>query len=160
MARRLQTARGTAAIGITVNQMSASELIQELTRRAEKLQSEREKLLERIATIDEELAALSVAPRGGGSRTKRKTKGKGGGRSAGRTPTGRSKRSRPVNDRPLAEYIVDALGAGPMKVAEISAAVLEAGYRTTSQRFANTVSVTLGKDDRFARAGEGRWKVV
>ena len=62
------------------------------------------------------------------------------------------------NDRPLPDYIEDALAKNgkPMKVGEIVAAVQAAGYRSKSQQFKNIVNQMLIKErKRFQNIDRG-----
>jgi DNA-binding transcriptional regulator YiaG len=66
-------------------------------------------------------------------------------------------------EKPLAEYVQKVLAkkkAG-MTVKDIAEAVQKLGYKTTSKKFANVVTVFLaGKDKRFERCGRGVYKLA
>jgi hypothetical protein len=64
----------------------------------------------------------------------------GGNRLEGGTKT-RKVRKRPKNDRPLIAVVIDVLGQHKkgLTLKELSAKVLETGYKTYSDKFENTV---------------------
>ncbi len=67
---------------------------------------------------------------------------------------------RPAGDKTLPEVMVEALGNRSMTPVELTMAVLQAGYPTTSSRNGLRAAVcgALRKDKRFKRDGE-RWSI-
>lgn len=104
-------------------------LIHEKKKGHSDLRKQRTKLLKQLAKIDKQLG------------------GEGGRRGAG---------SRPRNSMPLADAIAEVLKGGkPMKVPEIAAAVMDAGYKSSSPKFTAIVNQTLIKDKRFHATERG-----
>lgn len=114
--------------------LSIDELQSEIRRRerhVKTLERRREKLLEQLAMVDEEIAA-----------------------HGGTIAVGEG-RKRPRNDQNLADALVDLLRDQTLNVTSIAEEVQKAGYRTTSPNFRTIVNQTLIKDKRFERVGRG-----
>ena len=134
---------------LSVNDLSFDELSTLISDAKAKIESES---AERIAQIDEEIAELES--RIAALRNEQAT-----------LP---GSKSRVRNDRPLREYLIDAIRAGAATKQEIADAVLAAGYNTGSQNFKNNVYNTLqthiNKDkplfSKSDRAGETVYSVV
>ena len=127
---------------LSVSQLSLRELHAELQRRITQLQEQKRELLEKIDEIEHELTEI-------GGMT---------GAAADDGPEGANGRSgrRARNDVPLADMLADMLRDKPMTTREAADAALEAGYRTTSKNFVNSVGVALHRDERFTKE-DGRW---
>ena len=78
----------------------------------------------------------------------------GSARVHGRGLTGRR---RPKNDMNLVEALARVLKGRSMGVTEVSHAVQEAGYRTTSPNFRTIVNQTLIKSNLFKRLSRGKY---
>ena len=155
-----------------------AELNRELTARKKqvaKLRSQRAVLAGRLSALDRQIAALTGGATPGPKR-RRKTKKaakkvvrrarkagkkvakKGPAKKAAapaRRPVGRAVR------KPLSAYLVEALkkGGSPMRAAQLSDAVVKAGYVTQDKNFKQTVASTLGTDARFQRVSRGIYKL-
>lgn len=111
------------------------------------LMTERNSLDARISGIDAALAAMGVSvARGGGG---------GGSSGVGRTPTGRSYRK-----GSLKEYIHNVLAhaGGPMAVKDISAGVVDAGYKSANKTLAKSVGIALTTMSGVSKVGRGLFK--
>ena len=114
--------------------ISIEELQSEIRRRERHLKTlerRREKLVEQLSMIDEEISAhggMIVAAEG---------------------------RKRPRNDQNLADALLDLLSDQTLNVTRIAEEVQKAGYRTTSPNVRTIVNQTLIKDKRFERVGRG-----
>ena len=128
---------------LSVNQLSLQELQQELQRRVKNLQEQKQELLDKIDEINRELDAIGTM---------------GGVESPGET-NGREPGRRPRNAVPLADLLASVLMEKPLSTREASEAALEAGYRTTSRNFVNSVGVALHRDERFVKQ-DGKWTVA
>lgn len=128
-----------------MNIVELQRILGERKRQLDKLSRRREKLQKQIDAIDADMAKVAGAG-GGGSNSA------GGSNGSGRTGT------RAKNDRPLPDYIEEALGkAGkPMRVGDIVDAVKAAGYKSNSAAFKNIVNQMLIKErKRFAQIDRG-----
>jgi septal ring factor EnvC (AmiA/AmiB activator) len=116
--------------------VSIEDLQSEIRRRERQLRTlerRREKLLEQLAMIDEEISAAGGAIA--------QTEG----------------RKRPRNEQNLADALVELLRDQTLNVTRIAEEVQRAGYRTTSPNFRTIVNQTLIKDKRFERVGRGMY---
>lgn len=113
------------------------KLLGEQRQRRGKLTTERKKLQAKIEKIDREIESLE---------------GEGG--AEGVTASGRAR-----NDKPLPDVIADVLkkNGKPMKVANITEAVRNTGYNSTSANFRGIVNQALIKDDRFISPSRGMY---
>lgn len=126
----------------TIDTLTMSDLRRELKRRerrigthVRRLTKKRERLMQQLASIDAEIAQYGGAiPRG-------------------------SVRKRAQNKMNLADALAKVLKSATMSVTEVSEAVQEAGYKTTSPNFRTIVNQTLIKDPRFKRVGRGQYTV-
>ena len=121
---------------------SIFQLRKELNAKARELSElklQRGKLATKLAAIDRQSAALTGRP------SRRAGKRKGTIRAG----------------KPLAEYIrrVLARAKKPKRAAEITAAVLKAGYPTKDKTFSKRVPKILGEDKRFKRVAHGIYKL-
>jgi hypothetical protein len=83
--------------------------------------------------------------------------------AAPKAPSARSARvkvKRAKNDLSLPQVLTTILKAKPgQSVAELTQAVLAAGYKSTSKDFKAIVPQTLYRDERFKRVGRGKFAV-
>ena len=155
--------------------MTIQDLKKELAQRMkalDKIQSERKKLLVRLAALDEEIAAVA----GGGTTQRRakrtakkavKTRGPGrpkGVRTAKKAKKAKKakvakvvRRRRRATGKPLTEYLQDALAGAKkgMRTTELVAAVTKAGYVSHSKNFYAVVAMGLRDMKVFRRLGRG-----
>lgn len=120
---------------------SISELRKELKAKTSQLTGlnlRLRKLAAKLAAVDRQIAVLT----GGPQRRVRKRKGRIG--------------------KSLAEYICGVLtkAKGGMRARDVTAAVLQAGYRTKDKTFSKTVAKTLASDRRFKRVSRGVYKLA
>lgn len=123
----------------TLAKMPTAEIEKELKRRLKgvrSLQRKRDRLADRLREMDRELASMggSVGSIGGVRRRAR-------------------------NDSNLVDALARVLDGKTMGVTEVSLAVQEAGYATTSPNFRTIVNQALIKDKRFKRVGRGKYTV-
>lgn len=127
------------------------------------LQGRRAELMSELADLDAALAAIggTAAParRGPGRPPKAAGATKKGAKKAGRA--GKKGKRGPRGDGGLQNVIRTVLGAAtePMKLADIAAKVLDAGYQTSSSRFAVIVGQRLSEMDDVKKAGRGLYVV-
>ena len=160
---------GSSSAGL--RNASAGELQAELQRRARDLaplESERAKLLEKVALLDAEIGAINGAL-GAGTPGTPSTPGR-----AGRRPVGRPKgsvnkvrkatrtraasgRRRPRNAASLEASLAKVLKGKTMGVSEVAAAVQKDGYKTTSANFRTIVNQTLIKSALIKKTGRGQY---
>jgi len=120
---------------------SIKELRQELAareRQLRKLVTRRSELARRLQSLDRQIEAI------GGEAV-----------AEGRKPVRRRR-----TDKPLVEYIRKVLTSKPkgMRVGEIAAAVLKAGYQTKSKRFYRVVAGAI-RQGNFRRVGRGVYRL-
>ena len=129
----------------------------ELQRRIRKLEDKRDEHLQRAGEIEDELRSLHVIVDVGRT-AKKKTRRSSP--KAERQATSADKRSawetRKANKQPLVEILDSVINGTTMTTRELADAALQAGYVTQSKNFANSVGVTLYKDDRFSKK-DGKW---
>lgn len=104
---------------LTVAQLE--RLLERQRTRLNELVARREKLRKQLEAVEAKIAAL------------------GGAEAAARR--GRRARKRPRNDKSLLQSVVDVLSQGKRgaTLKELSAKILEGGYKTVSRNFENTV---------------------
>lgn len=126
----------------SLESLSIADLQRELKRRERgsvrmvgKLERKRAKMLEALAEIDAQIAAM-------------------GGKARASAAGGRR---RPHNDDNLADALAKVLKGNTLSVTEAAAHVQKAGYVTTSPNFRTIVNQTLLKDNRFKRVGRGQY---
>jgi len=117
---------------------SIFQLRKELNAKARELSElklQRGKLATKLAAIDRQSAALTGRP---------------------------SRRAGKRTGKPLPEYVrgVLARAGRSMRAADVTAAVLRAGYPTKSRTFKKTVAKTLADDKRFKRVGHGIYELA
>lgn len=119
----------------------------------EDLKSERASLLGRLSELDAELREYGVAPANGASRPVKSPRRAGPRASA--APTGKAPRKDSLKD-----FIIRVLHAEPMTTKEITDAVMQAGYSSTSKTLAQSVSVACGdlaRDKFIVKNGRGKY---
>jgi hypothetical protein len=117
--------------------LSVAELHRELKRRqrgGQALLRKRAKLMTKVQALDAQLAELGIAA---------------GGRVSGGT--------RPRNETNLVEALSTVLKGKTMSVTEVSDAVQQAGYKTTSPNFRTIVNQALIASGKFKRVGRGQY---
>jgi chromosome segregation ATPase len=129
----------------------------------DKAVAERSRLATRLAELDAEIAALGGAP--APKRKKRRKAAKKAGRKPGRKPGRPAKKKaakrkvakKARRGKPLAAYIVGVLkgAAGGMRVKNVMAAVVKAGYATQSKDFYGIVAATLRDETKFKKISRG-----
>jgi len=132
---------------------SIEELRQELAareRQLRKLETRRRELAGRLQSLDRQIEAIGGEAVPEGRRPVRRR----------RAVTGKRGIRRRRTDKPLVEYIRKVLASKPkgMRVGEIAAAVLEAGYKTGSKRFYRVVAGAIRQGD-FRRVGRGVYRL-
>jgi len=129
------------------SELTTEELQQELYRRAEiarKRAVKRDRLLEQITQIDEELGVLGYE-----AETPAPTNGL--------CARGGSQR-RPRNDQPLPKVLHSVMRGKTMGVTEAAEAARKAGYRSSSASFRNIVNQTLLKHPNlFKKVERGQY---
>ena len=150
MAKKKRTAKKTAKTSSStsatpsLDTASVAELERELAERkrgSEKLLRKRERVLAQLADIDAELAEMGISPSGSALN-------RAGGGGGGRT--------RPRNDKPLPEAMVEVMRGKQMGVSEIAEAVQAAGYKTSSANFRTIVNQALIREtDLFKKVSRG-----
>lgn len=126
----------------SLSRMTLTDIRRELARRQRyvaTLERRRQRLLDRIAEIDEQIRA------NGGSN--------GLGRSLG-------KRSRARNEVSLIDALAQTLKGKTMSVTEAAEAVQRDGYKTTSPNFRTMVNAALLNKKRFKRVARGQYTAV
>lgn len=101
---------------------------------------QRDQLRKQLAVVSDKIAAV-------------------GGEAAPRTPAGLKRRKRPKNDKTLLQVVLEVLGDNKkgLSLSDLSAKVLEAGYKTGSAAFSNTVYQCLYHNgDQIAYDSEAR----
>jgi len=134
-----------------IPRMTVAQLRAEIARRQmglPKLQKRRAKLLRAIGALDRQIAAF-------GGQAERPAKRKG--RPAKAAKAAKAAAS---SGKSLGQSIKDVLGGsrGGMRVKNIVAAVLRAGYKTAAKDFYNMVAAAL-RGDGFKRLGRGVYKL-
>jgi len=127
---------------------SIAELRRELRAKEKALQaleSRRSKLADELNAIDRQIAALVGATRRA--------------RASRLVPAGRPRRR--ATGKPLVEYVESVLKGSKdgMRVKDIVAAVVDAGYKSHSKDFYNIVAATVREESRFTRVGRGVYKL-
>ena len=135
--------------------MSIEELLAQLKKhqaRLPKLQRQERKLLKQLAKVQADIAALGGAV---GSISKSSGVKARATRKAGRRPAKRAK-----NKIKLADAIVAVLKKDTsLSVPEISKAVQDNGYKSTSKTFQTIIYQTLARDKRVKRSGRGQYQL-
>ena len=140
-----------------IPRMTVAQLRAEIARRQmglPKLQKKRAKLLRTIGALDRQIAAL-----GGLAERPAKRKGRPAKATKAAKRTKVAKRAA-SSGKSLGQSIKDVLGGsrGGMRVKNIVAAVLRAGYKTAAKDFYNMVAAAL-RGDGFKRLGRGVYKL-
>jgi hypothetical protein len=118
--------------------LSVSELRRELVRRERSVGAmlrRRERLLAKVRQLDAEIAKHGGSVRAGGLAIRR----------------------RPKNDMNLVEALSKVLTNKIMSVTEVSQAVQDFGYKTTSPSFRTIVNQTLINSGKFKRTERGKY---
>src|SRR5262245_9014941 len=136
---------------MALKSVSTAELRRELARRekgARSLSARRDKLAQKLARLESELADLGLsagrpAPRRAGRPPKA---GRGGGRRRAR------------NSVSLPDAIAKVVRVGAtVSPADVASRVRKSGYKSTSAHFGMMVSNALSKDSRFKRVSRGQY---
>jgi hypothetical protein len=120
-----------------VGGLSVADLRRELQRRERSvgaLMRRREKALEKVKTLDAQIADLGGSANGG-----------------------LRVRKRPRNEANLVESLRKVLDGKTMSVTDVSEAVQKAGYQTTSPSFRTIVNQTLINSGKFKRVERGKY---
>lgn len=126
-------------------------------RQAEKLYAERERLLSRLAEVDQELADLigentPAAPTVRGGRKKRSKK------KGAKKASANGRRRRPGGQPTLPDMLADIMSPDePSQVGDLAIEVQRRGYKTTSSNLPGLVSQALAKDPRFKKVKRGQF---
>ena len=153
-----------------------SKLRAELDRRGSELERDRDRLIAQLAEIDQTLADFG---RGGGGMPVRRGPGRPPGRRGPGRPPGSGKKRGPGrppgsgakrgpgrppgsgrgrNAMSLVESLAATLRGKTMGVSEVSDAVQQAGYKTTSPNFRTIVNQALiGNPKRFRKVARGQY---
>ncbi len=118
--------------------LSVSELRRELARRERRVGNmlrKRERLLAKVRALDAQIAEHGGSIRAGGLAIRR----------------------RPKNDMNLVEALTKVLTNKVMSVTDVSQAVQEFGYKTTSPSFRTIVNQTLINSGKFKRVERGQY---
>lgn len=137
-----------------IRRVTVAQLRAEIARRQKglpKLQKKRAKLLKAVGAMDRQIAAL-------GGLAERPAKRKG--RPAKPAKAAKAVKRAASSGKSLGQSIKDVLGRsrGGMRVKDIVAAVLRAGYKTAAKDFYNMVAATV-RGDGFKRLGRGVYKL-
>lgn len=139
---------------LMVGQMSIGELQVEIERRVQNLRSERADLEQRIAEIDAQLESVAASagaamPDGAAPSTAIRPK---------RTGTDGRRGPRARNERPLWQYLVEALeDRSPQSPKELAERIESIGYESNAQDLSRTITATLSSRDEFERVARGQW---
>ncbi len=131
----------------------------ELRRELEKSERELARLVARRAIVADKLSALDrrIAALGGPAAA-----GAFFGRGRPGLPLGAAQRRRPVNGKPLLQFVRQALAGAKagMRVRDVVAAVRRAGYKTSSRGFYGIVATMLRDKANFTRLDRGLYKLA
>jgi hypothetical protein len=124
-----------AAAGFTIDQLE--RILQARRGEVRKLAKKRDRIARQLQVLDRHLSRL------------------GGGPAAIGTGRGR-------NEQSLVEALESVLKSAskPMQVADITSAVQQRGYRSSSANFRGIVNQTLIKEKRFGQAGRGLYQLA
>ncbi len=118
--------------------LSVSELRREIARRERRVSGlvrKRERLLSRVRELESKIMEHGGSVRAGGLAIRR----------------------RPKNDMNLVEALSKVLSNKVMSVTDVSQAVQEFGYKTTSPSFRTIVNQTLINSGKFKRVERGKY---
>lgn len=165
-ARRRRAKRRSAAAAAPGR--PASRLLSDMRTYHANLISQRRRLDEEIAAVESAMRVLAGrgsraagAAVGAVSRAARPAQRAAGRAAARATGLGRATRGRRPAGASLKDFIrkVLARAGGPMKVKDITDAVLRAGYRTSSKTLANQVSMALAQMKEVQKVGRGVFRL-
>jgi hypothetical protein len=154
--------RGAASL----RSVPTSHLRAELERRSQdldKLEAQRNALIEQMEEVDAEIATISAALGGGGARRGRRGgRGRRPGRparkaAAKRAPRAAGGRKRARNAESLEVALAKVLKGKTMGVSEAADAVRKSGYKTTSPNFRTIVNQTLLRSELIKKTGRGAY---
>lgn len=143
---------------------SVTELREELAvkvRQLAELTAQRKTLARGLAALDKRIAALGgEAPPAKPRRRRKARRGRKPGRRAAKKAA--RKVGRGYRAKPLVAYIAGALKKARkgMRARDVAAAVLKAGYPTSSKDFYHTVAKTLATEAGFQRVTRGVYAVA
>ncbi len=119
------------------------------------LRAVRTQLLVERTRLDERLTAIDHALSKFGEPVRPAPAAAAGGRARLTTPTGRAPRAGSLPD-----VITRVLqSGGTMRVKDVAAACIRAGYKTRNQTFAKSVGITLARMNNVQRVGRGRFRL-
>ena len=174
MARKKRGGRGKSRGG-AVTLADLKRMLEQKTAEIDSLRERREELAGELAAVDAALSLESGGKRGPGRprknfgvapAPKRRKGGRGKARKAKKAAKrGKGRKARggkrgPRGEGGLQNMIRKVLGAGggePMKLADVAAKVLEAGYQTGSSRFGVIVGQRLSEMTDVKKAGRGMY---
>jgi hypothetical protein len=131
-------AKRSSGGGGGVSALTVSDLRRELIRRERRvggLVRRRERLLAKVRELESQIVEHGGSARGGGL----------------------ALRKRPKNEMNLVEALSKVLSDKVMSVTDVSQAVQDAGYKTTSPSFRTIVNQTLINSGRFKRVERGKY---
>ncbi|MGE3108311.1 MAG: hypothetical protein AB7G11_03620 [Phycisphaerales bacterium] len=139
----------------SLSRLTVIEIASELQRRRAalpQLHAQRKELVAELQQIDAAIAALdgSYAPGRGGR----------GGGSGNRPRAATGGRRRAKNDTNLPDALVKVLSGKTMSVSDAAAAVVKAGYKTSSKHFRTMVNIALLNKKKFKRVERGLYTAV
>lgn len=135
--RKKTTSSRSKSSSSQIEAMSTQEIqrhLQSRERRIRSLERKRERILGKIAEVDEELA-----------------------QHAGRIPGAGGRR--PRNEQNLSDALVDVLNGREMNVTDAAEEVKRSGYMTTAANFRTIVNQKLITDKRFKKVRRGVYTV-
>ncbi len=119
------------------------------------LEVERDELLARVEELNAEIERLAGQT---GGRGRGRPRGRGRRPAAGGRRRADGPRKRPRNEMNLVDALAQTLKGKTMSVTDLSEAVQQEGYRTTSPNFRTIVNQTLiNNPDRFTRVARGQY---
>lgn len=127
-----------------------------LAARAAELEAELEEIRASMGAISGVYTAVGAVSRAPASRVAKSTVRRGRRGTLGLTAAGKVRR-RPKNDMNLVEALVRVLTGRTMSVTEVTQAVQDAGYQTSSANFRTIVNQTLIKSKAFKKVSRGKY---
>lgn len=141
------------------------ELRRELTAKEAvltKIQAQRGKLLAKLDVIDRTIALLTGGKAGPGRPAKVGRPGKVGRPRKNAAPVRVGRRRRGRNEKSLVQTIHEVLSAQPkgLRVKDIAQAVLDAGYKTGSDKFYGLVAAAVRDLKLFKKVSRGVYRAA
>jgi len=167
MARKKRGGRRKARAG-AVTLADLQRMLDQKTAEIDSLRERREELANELAAVDAALSLESGAKRGPGrprknfgsapAATRRKGRKQAAKRGKGRKARGGKRGPRGEGGlQSMIRKVLGASGSEPMKLADVAAKVLEAGYQTGSSRFGVIVGQRLSEMKDVKKAGRGMY---